>query len=769
MNHKNSTKGKKSQDLHDEIEALTKQNLFPMALCSASHNCNSPGKQPHRKQWTQHPLGDLVKWLDNDLDRFGWEGNIGLLCGEFNQITVIDIDSEKAVDYFSQNYTAEVKPPCVRTGGGGLHAYYQYNPNLESSDLIIDGHKFEIKNDGRQVVCPPSWHYTDRQYEWIRPFDRNTLPEIPEAFIRDVQATQQRRATKTATEFQAHRQDKTHSNELYNDSDHYISVLEGVGWVLGETVGENQRWCRPGKSNGVSATFHVGMRVFYVFTSESSHFDQYRGYLPFTLLAAVQFDDDRKATAAFIRDLFGIKPEEPVERSRTQWQVQDESAEKNDGTPLIDEDRIQREKVEDNLYPFDIHRYIPGNCLFLTQYSQTFQYVTDAPMQFGFFGALGALSMACRHAFVSMGMDDIRPNMWLCFVAPSSVYRKTTALNMIRRLITEFHPELELSELMSKEKLITTLAGDGEEDARDAAGFFSWSELAGPLKAFEKKSYLSDMTQCLTDLFDNPIRIGKSGMASGEVVATKPFLNIYAASTIDWLNECLSEHNTKGGFIPRFLWIFAQRQDRQEFKPFPPAYTTEMRSDLANMLDKAYHRFCGNGSQFFLSERAIEVYSVYTTKLDLLALDMTENVGILSTFYTRLLNYTLKFAMLYQMDCQITMEDVDSGQRIITDTAMEHAINLAKYLQYNIVHVVERMTTDDEHRQRLVVIDLIKLQPGIPQSSLLRRSGLSGKRFDEIIMTLLRSDMIMKETNKGRGRRGVKYYLLKDQPSPESR
>ena len=764
MDHKNSTKGKKSQDLRDEVEALAKQNLFPMALCSSSHNCNSPGKQPHRKQWTQHPLGDLVKWLDNDLDRFGWEGNIGLLCGDFNQITVIDIDSEKAVDYFSQNYTAEVKPPCVRTGGGGLHAYYQYNPNLESSDIIIDGHKFEIKNDGRQVVCPPSWHYTDRRYEWIRPFDRKTLPEIPEAFLHDVQATQQRKATKKASEFQAHRQDKAHPNELYNDSDHYMSVLEGIGWVQGETVGENQHWCRPGKSNGVSATFHVGLRVFYCFTSQSTHFDQYRGYLPFTLLAVVQFNDDRRATSAFIRNLFGFRIEEPKEWETIHEQPDDEK----EASVHVDEDRIQREKVEDNLYPFEIRKYIPDNSLFLSLYSQTFQYITDAPMQFGFFGAMGALSMACRNSFISMGANDIRPNIWLCFVAPSAVYRKTTSLNMIRRLVTTFHPELELSELVSKEKLIATLAGEDSEDAQDAAGFFNWSELAGPLRAFERKSYLSDMAQFLTDLFDNPQRVGKAGIAAGKVTADNPFLNIYSASTIQWLNECLSKSNTMGGFIPRFLWIFAQRRERQEFKAFPPAYTEEMRSDLSSLLETAYQRFSGGGAQFLLTEDAHGIYKEYVTQLDVLALNATENEGVLSAFYTRLQSYALKFAMLYQIDCQITGEEVDSGQRVITDSAMECATTLAKYLQHNIVHVVGRMTVDEEHRQRLVVIDLIKEQPGLAQSTLLRRSGLSGKRFDEVIMTLLRSDMIVKETKKeGRGRPTTGYFPLREKTESE--
>ncbi|MCC6906842.1 MAG: AAA family ATPase [Phycisphaerales bacterium] len=73
------------------------------------------------------------------------------------------------------------------------------------------------------------------------------------------------------------------------------AILRAHGWTLVQG-GENEHWCRPGKSAGTSATLKDG--VFYVFSTNAAPFEAQQGYSPFAVYALLEHGGDFNAAAS---------------------------------------------------------------------------------------------------------------------------------------------------------------------------------------------------------------------------------------------------------------------------------------------------------------------------------------------------------------------------------------------------------------------------------------------------------------------------------------
>lgn len=56
------------------------------------------------------------------------------------------------------------------------------------------------------------------------------------------------------------------------------TILEPIGWTKYKSSGPNEHWCRPGKTNSTSATWHKEKRLFYVFTSNAGPLEPGKAY-----------------------------------------------------------------------------------------------------------------------------------------------------------------------------------------------------------------------------------------------------------------------------------------------------------------------------------------------------------------------------------------------------------------------------------------------------------------------------------------------------------
>jgi hypothetical protein len=109
--------------------------------------------------------------------------------------------------------------------------------------------------------------------------------------------------------------DGTRPGDAYNaGGPSWAEILEPHGWTQLHTLDGLTRWCRPGKSVGVSATSGVrgegGEDLLWVFSTNAESFEAERSYDRFGAYAALEHDRDHKAAArALAEEGYGDEPE----------------------------------------------------------------------------------------------------------------------------------------------------------------------------------------------------------------------------------------------------------------------------------------------------------------------------------------------------------------------------------------------------------------------------------------------------------------------------
>ena len=97
---------------------------------------------------------------------------IGIVTGAISGIVVVDIEKGGKYDDL---------PPsvCSRTGGGGIHIFYKYDPENPINNHTRIRELTDIRGDGGCVVAPPSGHHSGGFYSWLKKFGESELQPFP--------------------------------------------------------------------------------------------------------------------------------------------------------------------------------------------------------------------------------------------------------------------------------------------------------------------------------------------------------------------------------------------------------------------------------------------------------------------------------------------------------------------------------------------------------------------------------------------------------------
>lgn len=90
--------------------------------------------------------------------------------------------------------------------------------------------------------------------------------------------------------------------ELFNEKFDVVDFLVGEGWAVVKEYSEKIQLRRPGKTEGVSATYWIGSKVFYPFTT-SSEFEPERGCNPVKVYTTLKCNNDYSIASAEIRKM----------------------------------------------------------------------------------------------------------------------------------------------------------------------------------------------------------------------------------------------------------------------------------------------------------------------------------------------------------------------------------------------------------------------------------------------------------------------------------
>lgn len=162
-------------------------------------------------------------------------------------------------------------------------------------------------------------------------------------------------------------------------------------------------------------------------------------------------------------------------------------------------------------------------------------------------GLFTLASVAKRHVYFPrrlMGSYEIFPNLYVIFIGPSSVIRKSTTVNYGEHLMTQ----LDSLNIAPSGTSASMLVGAMAETVDGSTTVIS-SEFGTFIQTSKE-----DMYDILSDLYDGKIKHDYQTRAHGQEYIARPCLNLFAATTPDWLQE-QPLYVIGGGFSARTIYV----------------------------------------------------------------------------------------------------------------------------------------------------------------------------------------------------------------------
>lgn len=210
---------------------------------------------------------------------------------------------------------------------GGIHLIYRYENegkcqgNLKLANWDVENVMIETRGEGGYFVVAPSPGYTPEHGDLLslsvlEEEQRDYLIEITKRFTKVVL----KNADNSETETTAYEYTDPVTWFNWNKANYAKQILKDEGWVY---VGFNEhdkveQWRRPGKSDGVSATWGNKHNALYVFTSSIDYFKQNCYYTAFQILIKLKFSNSYESALKWIEAKY-FNAENPYIRVGTDY------------------------------------------------------------------------------------------------------------------------------------------------------------------------------------------------------------------------------------------------------------------------------------------------------------------------------------------------------------------------------------------------------------------------------------------------------------------
>jgi hypothetical protein len=548
-------------------------------------------KRPSLRSW--RPYQELRPSPDEVANWFPAATAIGLICGRVSgNLEMIDFDTAGEAFEPWCSIVNERAPGLLErlviesTPSGGKHVVYQCQvavcgneklaarsiPCPDGDSVVVagktlrprqvDGQWFaetcliETRGEGGFFLCAPTpgyelIHGRLDQLATITEAERVILLEsalaldearptvAPERHAPIIQATGER------------------PGDVYNGLEEWRGVLERHGWTHIRNAGNNEHWRRPGKSDGMSATFSPTHRTLYVFSSNAPPFEPNRAYSPFAIFAILEHGGDYHAAACSLASLgMGSEPDYGVDLS--QW-----------GKPI--DEPAPAAKVE----PFPEHLLnVPGFIGEVVAYN-----LATATRPQPVLALAGAIAL--QAVLAGRKVREYRgnaPNVYIVGLAPSGAGKDHARHVAKQVLIAAGCVELEGGEE------IASAAGLASSVQENPAIMFQVDELGRFLKNSGDQSrnpHLFEIVSSLMKLYSAARGLWK-GKAYSDAKRNRevaqPCVVLHGTTTPETFFSALTADNLADGFIGRLL-VFnapAEKPERQKAPHRePPASITE--------------------------------------------------------------------------------------------------------------------------------------------------------------------------------------------------
>lgn len=218
---------------------------------------------------------------------------------------------------------------------------------------------------------------------------------------------------------------------------------------------------------------------------------------------------------------------------------------------------------------------------------------------------LWAVGLAiARRCVLRLSFDDIHPNLYFLWIAPTTYYHKSTGLKAITKLVRSTLQHLLLPETTTPEMLMAKLAGQkpsnyeqllpNEKKLEDQGIRFAGQRgmsIDEASKILIPKKYMEGHAEALMQLFDAPDRMERELRGDGKLIIYNPALSLIGATTPAMLARYLSDSEWESGLIARILPLTPSEKDVPYVVSDPSPELVQKMEGLKSRLLRIHNAF----------------------------------------------------------------------------------------------------------------------------------------------------------------------------------
>lgn len=230
---------------------------------------------------------------------------------------------------------------------------------------------------------------------------------------------------------------------------------------------------------------------------------------------------------------------------------------------------------------------------FVDAYAEWAATLTDAPKQYH--RALGASILSTvmtPHISLRTSFGIFVPNIWVMILAGTTLTRKSTSLDIARRLLDDVMDDYLLATDGSPEGLLTEL---GVRDGK--VSLFHRDEITGFMASVIHKEYMSGLLEGFTRLYDGQPEVRM--LRREKIEINNPHLIIMSGGIKSRMEEIVGMEHIRSGFLPRFIFVTGTTTPEQ-MRPIGPPSDEEImpllgeetpRDKMVNLLWRIHHYY----------------------------------------------------------------------------------------------------------------------------------------------------------------------------------
>lgn len=351
---------------------------------------------------------------------------------------------------------------------------------------------------------------------------------------------------------------------------------------------------------------------------------------------------------------------------------------------------------------------------FVRQYVEYAKDCTDAPLVYHVGGAIACLTQTCPLDYQIREAGKITPNLFVLLVGPSTVSRKTQAVNIAKDLIEEALPGSLREEPGSEEGLVEAVRIQPRH-------LLTWGEFGSFLSKADN-TYLTKMKTSLNNLYDcSPIGRALAKQQRGAV--QNPRVSVFAGCAPGYLERHTEPVDWTDGFMARWLTFYAERERTFARAKDDLATRKLLIARLKGLAFGTAGRYLGFTAE---ADRRWEEWHASKTNLDPAALRQSHAA------IARAPGLVLRMALLFAWD----YGKARHGEWTIGLEELEPAIKFGEMHIESVINVTNRLAANKDMMNKRNVLDAISSEFPTPLGFITSQAQMLVKYVQPVLETL---------------------------------